>query len=290
MVAAWTDSTSTRLVHSETLAPGLRHPERSGAQASLLSQALVDGFASIYKRAGKNCTDLSQPILVPARFSAGIGRNSSIVIALEQDVRRRALTFESFDRAYLDRLQSGDRSVEDHFVRYFTSLITLKMRSRGWDRETTDDVLQETFARALALVRKPAGVQQPASLGALVNTICNNVLREHCRAKGRTEALDEETAALLTEPRQSALAQMVEHDTGAAVARVLQEISPRDRELLRAVLMDEADKDAVCKQMSVSRDHLRVLLHRAKNAFRSHYLSDVSARGTVSRPDTQRGL
>lgn len=200
------------------------------------------------------------------------------------------MTFESFDYAYLERLQSGDRSVEDHFVRYFSSLITLKMRSRGWDRETTDDVLQETFTRALALVRKPAGVQQPASLGAMVNTICNNVLREHCRAKGRTEALDDETAALLTEPRQNALAQMVEHDTIAAVARVMREISPRDRDLLRAVLMDEADKDALCKQMSVSRDHLRVLLHRAKNAFRRRYSPLAPARGTIPRADTQHSL
>ena len=193
------------------------------------------------------------------------------------------MTFESFDQAYLERSQRGDRSVEDHFIRYFSDLITLKMRSRGWDRETTDDVLQETFTRALALVRKPNGVQQPASLGAMVNTICNNVLREHCRAKGRTEALDDETAALLTEPRQSALAQMVEHYTVAAVARVLQEMSPRDRELLRAVLMDEADKDAVCKQMSVSRDHLRVLLHRAKSSFRSRYMSLIPARGNAPR-------
>lgn len=183
------------------------------------------------------------------------------------------MTFETFDRAYLEGLQRGDATIEEHFIKYFSALIVMKMRSRGWERDVTDDVSQETFARALLLIRKPGGVQEPASLGSLVNSIHNNVLREYCRTRQRTDPLDDETAAMLTEPRKDALARVLEQDTGAVVSRVLKQMKPRDRELLREVLMEESDKDTVCGRMGVSRDHLRVLLHRAKHSFRDRYLS-----------------
>jgi hypothetical protein len=48
---------------------------------------------------------------------------------------------------------------------------------------------------------------------------------------------------------------------------------PRDPDLLRAVLLEQKDKDAVCRAIGVDRDYLRVLLHRAKDKFRSLHAS-----------------
>ena len=38
----------------------------------------------------------------------------------------------------------------------------------------------------------------------------------------------------------------------------------RDRRLLQLVLLEERDKDAVCAELGLSREYLRVLVHRAK--------------------------
>ena len=192
------------------------------------------------------------------------------------------ITFESFDLAYLEALQRGEESTEEHFVCYFSELIVLKMRSRGYRREETEEVLQETFARALLLIRSPGGVRDASRLGVLVNSICNNVMREQYRTKQRMEPLDADTAAMLPESRADALSNLIAQDTGDAVSSVLQQLSPRDRELLRALLLEEADKDAVCERMGVSRDHLRVLLHRAKLSFRSQYASSFPPVGHKS--------
>jgi RNA polymerase sigma-70 factor, ECF subfamily len=38
------------------------------------------------------------------------------------------------------------------------------------------------------------------------------------------------------------------------------------------VFLDERDRDEVCHEFGVDRDYLRVLLHRAKQEFKTEYL------------------
>ncbi len=49
------------------------------------------------------------------------------------------------------------------------------------------------------------------------------------------------------------------------------QLSEKDRQLLRAIFLEEKEKDQVCREFGVDRDYLRVLLHRAKNNFRVFY-------------------
>ena len=53
----------------------------------------------------------------------------------------------------------------------------------------------------------------------------------------------------------------------AIVRKLLTELPQRDQAILRAIL-DERSKDDICRQFGVSRDYLRVLVHRAKEKFR----------------------
>jgi RNA polymerase sigma-70 factor (ECF subfamily) len=53
-----------------------------------------------------------------------------------------------------------------------------------------------------------------------------------------------------------------------------------DRFLIRAIFLDERDKDAVCREQGVGRDYLRVLLHRAKKRFRQ-LLAEAQAAATA---------
>jgi RNA polymerase sigma-70 factor, ECF subfamily len=188
-------------------------------------------------------------------------------------VRERArLQFTAFDAKYLERLQRGDTDTEQHFAAYFGELIRLKLRSRLSSREAVEDVRQETFARVLSLVRANE-VREPGRLGALVNAICNHVLLEHYRAKGRTDS------SLDTVPEHNIISQEIS-GSGLAEARevqqvvrqILTDLPERDRRLLQAVLLEERDKDEVCAELGLSREYLRVLVHRAKRSFKSFYL------------------
>jgi RNA polymerase sigma-70 factor, ECF subfamily len=186
----------------------------------------------------------------------------------------RGLEFFAFDAPYLDRLRSGDAQTEEHFVSYFSELIRLKLRSRLNSREALEDVRQETFVRVLALLRSEGGLRQADRLGAFVNSVCNHVLLEHYRARSRSEsAIDEETETLLVNRDPDALSQLQAKDTQRVVRQILSELNERDRSLLRSILLEDRDKDEVCAELGISREYMRVLIHRAKQAFKVYYLN-----------------
>jgi RNA polymerase sigma-70 factor (ECF subfamily) len=181
------------------------------------------------------------------------------------------VNFDTFDASYIERLRCGDEVAEEHFVRYFSELILLKLRSRLRSKQSIEDVRQETFARTLALLRSDRGIRDAARLGPLVNSICNNVLFEQYRADGRADPLEEETAAQLTEPTPDALSMAISGQTREQVRNTLNTLNERDRRLLKAFFLEEKDKDVVCREMGVTREYIRVLLHRAKHSFREAY-------------------
>ncbi len=178
------------------------------------------------------------------------------------------MEFQAFDTAYLDKLCRRDAVTEQHFVSYFSELIALKVRSRLQSQEMASDVTQETFARVFALIRQEGGVREGERLGALVNSICNNVLFEHYRQVKRSEPLDELVAAHLLDQRPDALRHAISEQTRSGVHEVLNALSDRDGKVLKTLFVEERDKDSVCREMGVDREYMRVLVHRAKKAFR----------------------
>ncbi len=185
------------------------------------------------------------------------------------------MQFESFDEAYLDRLRSGDFRTQEHFVSYFSELIHLKLRSRIRTSHAVEDVRQETFVRVFAALRTANSIRQPDRLGSFVNSICNNVLLEHYRSSSRSASLEEEEIPDPPDERADVLGSIHSKQLETQVRKVLGELPERDRRIIQEVFLEERDKDEVCRNFGVDRDYLRVLLHRAKSAFKSVYLRQL---------------
>jgi RNA polymerase sigma-70 factor, ECF subfamily len=182
------------------------------------------------------------------------------------------LQFQTFDADYIEALCAGDRRVQEHFVGYFTELIQLKVRSRLPSRQAQDDVRQETFARVLATLRRENGLRQPERLGAFVNTVCNNVLFEHYRSSSRQQSLDAEDQPELAVAGAGVDDVVAARQLKDKVGEILSGLSTRDRSLLRAIFLEERDREEVCRELGVDGEYLRVLLFRAKQSFKSEYL------------------
>ena len=174
----------------------------------------------------------------------------------------------AFDEPYLARLREGHPSTESHFVAYFSELLQLKLRARHLAPDAVEDLRQETFARVIRSVRTDGGLREANRLGAFVNSVCNNVLMEHYRS-GR-KAMPLEPGHLEIQDKVVNLEQLViVEETRGAVRKVLDQMSERDQVILRAVFFEEQPKDEVCRRFGITRDYLRVLIHRAKEKFRS---------------------
>jgi RNA polymerase sigma-70 factor, ECF subfamily len=180
--------------------------------------------------------------------------------------------FFDFDKAYFRRLQERDGPTEDHFVAYFGDLLQIKLRSRLNSKQAIEDVRQETFARVLTAVRSEAGVREPEKLGAFVNSVCNNVLLEHFRSSSRSlQDQDDDERQDVPDKTVDLHGLLVTKQTCEQVRQVLDLLPEKDRRVLKAVFLEDKDKDEVCREFGVDRDYLRVLLHRAKQSFRAVY-------------------
>ena len=198
--------------------------------------------------------------------------------ALAVATGEQGLEFFAFDASYVEKLRAGDAHIEGHFVNYFSELIRLKLRSRLNSKEAIEDVRQETFKRVLTLLRGKGGLRQPDRLGPFVNSVCNHVLFEHYRSQKRTEAtIDDEVEATTAGREPSALSLLEAKDTERLVRQILNQVPERDRRLLHSVLLEERNKDEVCAEFGITREYLRVLLHRAKLSFKSCYTSRLGA-------------
>ena len=188
------------------------------------------------------------------------------------------MQFQSFDQSYVERLRAGDFRTQEHFVAYFSELIQLKLRSRLNSPHAIEDVRQETFTRVFVALRGEGGIRQPERLGAFVNSICNNVLLEHYRASSRHSSLEDEEEKDFPATSVDIVGVVAAKQMEAKVREILEELSEKDRRLLREVFLEERDKDEVCRDFGVDRDYLRVLVHRAKQSFKSLYLKSIEAR------------
>lgn len=190
-----------------------------------------------------------------------------------------------FNQDYLARLREGDAETERHFVAHFSNAIRLSLRYRLRSWQLIDDIRQETFLRVLNFLRSDRPMDHPERLGAYVHSVCMNVMMELLRASTRHPAMPED-AQDLVDRDASTENEGVTRQQKDMVRGVLNELPETDRRILRAVFLEDADKDDVCKRFGVTRDYLRVLVHRAKIRFREALNNQVE-RETAVRFKTQ---
>jgi RNA polymerase sigma-70 factor (ECF subfamily) len=204
--------------------------------------------------------------------------------------QRNAVTRQGFDAAYIERLGNEDPQTVQHFCAYFGQLIHIKARARRVSSTLAEDVRQETFLRVLRTLKSPGGLRTAECLGAFVNSVCNNVLLERFRDQKRHEPPSEEPAPLPDTETPSPEAQLITREGKEAVRRVLDAMTPQNRRLLCAILLEEGDREDVCREFGVTPDYLRVLLHRAKKEFRALFSgAEPNGRGPGQRESSDAG-
>lgn len=161
-----------------------------------------------------------------------------------------------------------DPEAENFLVAQFSRPVQLKLRARLRSPELIQDASQETFLRVLSYFRSGKTLDNPASLPGFVHSVCHNISLEFLRGHTRYGQIPEN----FPDPADHSISPeglVLSNERQAAVRRVLGELPEKDRELLRRVLLEEEDKDQVCREYQVDRGYLRVLLHRARLRFKA---------------------
>jgi RNA polymerase sigma-70 factor (ECF subfamily) len=173
----------------------------------------------------------------------------------------------TFDDLYVRRLKAHDRKTGEHFVEYFSPLLVAKLRAWRVRPQDVEDLRQDVLLRALT---KLDDLRESCKLPAFVLGICDNVLREENRKVPRTEPLDEWHLEIVG--NWNSEADLRRKEAAAAVRQTLSEMrKPRDAEILRAVYLDEEEREEICRRYNISAEQLRVMLHRAKKKFKAAF-------------------
>jgi RNA polymerase sigma-70 factor (ECF subfamily) len=187
-----------------------------------------------------------------------------------------------FDESYLAALKERDTDAENRLVSHFSRTIQLKLRAQLRSPELIQDAFQETFLRVLSYFRSGKTLDEPNRLPAFVHATCHNIALELLRSHTRHDQLPEnqpERADAGLDPES----QLVTQERKALVRRLLEELSEKDRQLLRRVFLDEEDKDSVCHEFHVDRGYLRVLLYRARQRFKGLLSCDKGSKAANAK-------
>lgn len=171
----------------------------------------------------------------------------------------------SFDADYLRRLKARDPVTEAHFVSYFSPRMQVKLRHRGFSSPALEDVSQETFFRVLTAVQCD-NVHYPERFGAYVHSVCDKVILEKFREFARNQHLDLDGMDV-PDRKTNLEAMLLRKEKRKIVEEILEEMPPKKRNILRALIFEQLDRDELCQRFAVNSDYLRVLLFRAKEEF-----------------------
>jgi RNA polymerase sigma-70 factor, ECF subfamily len=167
-----------------------------------------------------------------------------------------------FDEPYLARLRVHDPETEGHFVRYFHTLLKAKLRSAGYSDSAMNDIRQETLLRVLRAIYDNK-IQTPKSLRSFVYGVSERVEWEYDRDDRRIVADENDDFPEVLDERNPADGPARHAEMRHTVNGVLGRLAEKERKILIALFIEENDKDEICKDFGITRDYLRVLVHRA---------------------------
>jgi RNA polymerase sigma-70 factor, ECF subfamily len=130
-----------------------------------------------------------------------------------------------------------------------------------------DDIVQEALMRFMLAAREDK-IHNQAAVGAFLNGICRNVVSEYRRRNMRDEPMPE----VVPEPPGKSIPEAELFELRDAIAQGMEQLSERDRRVLRAFYLEEKSKDEILKQTGMTDENFRVVLCRAKERFRAIYL------------------
>lgn len=144
----------------------------------------------------------------------------------------------------------------------------------GFACPDVDDIVQESLARFLTATRD-GKIHAPEAVAAFLKGICRNVILEYRRRNMRDDPMPE----VMPEPKSDVIQDTDLFELRQAIMHGLDQLSERDRGILRAFYLEEKSKEEILKATGMTDENFRVVLCRAKERFRAIYVEQTKQRG-----------
>lgn len=173
-----------------------------------------------------------------------------------------------FNAEYLRGLKNSEQETANHFDSYFRPRCRAMLMARGLQICDVQDAIQETFTRVLTAVSKD-DIRCPEAFAGYVFQVCHNI------ACGIRQGFKSPYVNIddfdIPDPSDDHCVRLIRAERQAIVVKILDDLTAKDRNLLRAKLFDELSTEEMCARFGVSRGNLRLLLHRARKNFAAYW-------------------
>ncbi len=175
----------------------------------------------------------------------------------------------AFDDDYVRRLRGHDAQTEQHFYAFFQSRLFAHLRKLVRSFSDAEDLRQITLTRVLQKIYD-GKLRQGGALFGFVFRVCDIAVLEHYRSR-KTESLDDQPEPTYDD---DPMAGLITRERQVEVRRVLDELEPRDAEILEALFIRGIPREDFCQEHGITKDNLRVRLHRALKRFAEIFSAD----------------
>jgi len=131
-----------------------------------------------------------------------------------------------------------------------------------------DDKVHDTFVVVVQAIRR-GELREPERLMGFVRTIVRRLVAAHIDrvVHNRRDHLDLEATLRIADPAENPEETAMFRQRTEMIARVLGELTPRDREILTRFYLCEQGQDQICSEMALTDTQFRLLKSRAKARF-----------------------
>lgn len=147
----------------------------------------------------------------------------------------------------------------DHIYQEYFKDVFYYLRSLSGDRDTAEELTQETFAKALRALDRFDGQKD---LRAWLFTIAKNAYIDYCRKEKRHAGV--ELPETLEEPGPQFTERLMEHETAFQIHQFLHEMPEPYKEVFSLRVFGELPFEQIAKLFGKSPGWARVTFYRAK--------------------------
>lgn len=168
------------------------------------------------------------------------------------------------------RIGRGARDAEEAMIRRYSDGLLYLLKRRTRDPELALDLRQDTFQIAIEKLRT-SRLEEPERLAAYLRGVALNlwIAQQRKAARRATDVDSDAVDAAPDNQGRGPFDNVSREQVRDAVGTLLRELgTPRDREILTRLYIQEQDKDAICAALGVDATHFNRVLFRAKQRFR----------------------
>lgn len=176
-------------------------------------------------------------------------------------------------------IRAGRKEAEGELAeRYGRGLLYLLRRHCG-DPELALDLRQDTLRIAIERLRGDS-IDDDARLAGFLRGVAMNLLTAHRRKTSRRATYaDSDNVEAAADERLGPYDEVSSQQVQTAVRQLLDELkTPRDREILTRLYLEEEDRETICDDLGIDAAHFSRVLFRAKQRFKD-LLTEAGRRG-----------